>query len=88
MTAIAIAMLGIVLLATAVLGLVALAHELTRSARGRRWVRRRRVALDMRADAVREVAGRRLRAGRRRVAEQLDRPAPAFSTFAHVDTAG
>ncbi|NED96978.1 hypothetical protein G1H11_16855 [Phytoactinopolyspora alkaliphila] len=77
MIAIATAMLGIVLLAAAVLALVGVAHELTRSPRGRRWVRRRRYAMRVRADAFADLAVLGLRAGRRLVAQQLSRPVPA-----------
>lgn len=76
MTAIAIAMLGIVLLATAVLGVVGAVHELSRSARGRRWARRRRYAIQMHAETVREAAAHGLRVSRRTLAEQLAQPAP------------
>lgn len=74
MTAIATAMLGIVVLATAVLALVGVAHELTRSPRGRRWVRRRRYAMSVRAQAIADLTVLGLRAGRRLVAHQLSRP--------------
>lgn len=76
MTAIAIAMLGIVLVATVVLGIVGAVHELTRSARGRRWVRRRRYAMQVRADAFRGLTAHGLRVSRRALAEQLAQPAP------------
>jgi hypothetical protein len=76
MTAIAVAMLGIVLLAVAVLGLVGVAHELTRSARGRRWMRRRRYAMRVRAEAAADLVVLGLRAGRRITAQQLSRPMP------------
>jgi dihydroxyacid dehydratase/phosphogluconate dehydratase len=57
MTAIALAMLGSVLLASAVLALVGLMHELTHSPRGRRWIRRRRYAMQRRNDALVGFAG-------------------------------
>ncbi|NDL59384.1 hypothetical protein [Phytoactinopolyspora mesophila] len=76
MTAIALAMLGSVLLASAVLAFVGLMHELTRSRRGRRWMRRRRDAIDARTDALTGLVVRGLRLSRRSLAGQLSRPAP------------
>jgi hypothetical protein len=76
MTAIALAMLGSVLLASAVLALVGLMHELTHSPRGRRWIRRRRYAMQRRNDALVGFVFHGLRLGRRSLAEQLSRPAP------------
>lgn len=88
MTAIATAMLGIVLLATAVLGAVGLAHELTQSARGRRWIRRRRAAASVRVGAVvdvlRLVTGRGLRTCRRVIAEYLGDSASSNAPLGNV----
>lgn len=76
MTTIAVAMLGIVLLATVVLLAVGVVHELTRSRRGRRWMRRRRHGLEQRADAMYARASLLLRLARRAAAARLDRPVP------------
>ncbi|WP_129668705.1 hypothetical protein [Phytoactinopolyspora endophytica] len=76
MTAIAVAMLGIVLLATAILGVAGVAHELTRSRRGRRWLRRRRYRMQVRAELVGELVSHHLRVGRRVIAERLSKPVP------------
>ncbi|WP_166351832.1 hypothetical protein [Phytoactinopolyspora limicola] len=76
MTAIAVAMLVSMLLASAVLGFVGLMHELTRSPRGRRWMRRRRYAIRRHVDATYWAGTRTLCAARRTLAAQLSRPAP------------
>ncbi|NEE03645.1 hypothetical protein [Phytoactinopolyspora halotolerans] len=76
MTAIAVAMLAIVLLATAILALVGAVHELTRTRRGRRWLRRRRYRMQVRTELLGELVAHGLRIGRRAVAERLTRPVP------------
>ncbi|AYY12715.1 hypothetical protein EF847_08315 [Actinobacteria bacterium YIM 96077] len=78
MTAIAVAMLVSVLVASSVLIVAGMAHETSRSSRGRRWIRRNRSFLRARADASRIAAGRGMCRVRRGVAARLERPTPAL----------
>lgn len=75
MTVIVIAMLGTVIIASAVLAVVSVAHELTRSARGRRWLRRKRGAVRRSVGTARELTAHGMRVARREIADQLSAPA-------------
>ncbi|PSL05883.1 hypothetical protein CLV30_10334 [Haloactinopolyspora alba] len=74
MTAVVVAMLGIVVLATGVLAAVGGYHHFAHSPWFRRRVRRWRYVATLRVDEARESGAQLLRVTRRTVAERLSRP--------------
>lgn len=79
MTAVVVAMLVIVMVATAVLAAVGAYHHLAGSAAVQRRVRRWRFLVIARMDDWREAAFHVLRLARRGLARRLSRPAPSAS---------